>query len=293
MKNVFLTVFTPTYNRGYVLPRLYQSLCRQTDKDFEWIIVDDGSVDDTSDLVKGWMRENQVNIKYFYQENSGKPQAHNIGVKKSVAELFVCVDSDDLLTDDAVKKVKTFWEAEQNNADIIGMVLKRGGIQGEKITSWAQGLLKETFFRAQKLYSLAGDTMLVWRTDILKKVEFPVFANEKFIPEGYLYDKLSNFGKCIFIDEVLYLCEYLPDGYTASMSKVNARNPLGYQAYIKQRLKMDFTFKDKWLDSIRYVAIKLVNKDGRLFKDTVYPLWTILAYLPGHVLYWKRYKKYC
>ena len=292
MSKSFLTIFTPTYNRGYVLPRLYASLCRQSCKDFEWIIVDDGSVDDTRCLVTKWIAEDEIKIRYYYQQNSGKPMAHNVGVEKTDTELFVCVDSDDFLRDDAVEVVKSKWESPGQQT-CIGMVFKRGDIFGKSITFWKQNLQKETFFMAQKRYGLSGDTMLVWVAEILKQVSFPRLGSEKFIPEGYLYDRVSTLGKVSFFDEVLYLCEYLPDGYTHAMRRINAENPLGYQLYIQERLKMDVSAKDRFLDSIRYVAIKLVIRDGRLLKDAVYPFFTVLSFIPGLIFYLRNYRKYC
>ena len=90
-----MTVFTPTYNRAYILPKLYDSLCQQTVKSFEWLIVDDGSVDNTQELVEKWIEEKKIEIRYFKQANGGKQRAHNLGVEKSKEEIFVCVDSDD------------------------------------------------------------------------------------------------------------------------------------------------------------------------------------------------------
>lgn len=290
MSKSFLTIFTPTYNRGYVLPRLYASLCRQSCKDFEWIIVDDGSVDDTRCLVTKWIAEDEIKIRYYYQQNSGKPMAHNVGVEKTDTELFVCVDSDDFLRDDAVEVVMHKWTFAAKQA-IIGMVFKKGDMFGKSITFWNQDLQKESFFVAQKRHGLRGDTMLVWVAEILKQVSFPRLGSEKFIPEGYLYDRLSTLGKVSFFDEVLYLCEYLPDGYTHAMRRINAENPLGYQLYIQERLKMDVSAKDRFLDSIRYVAIKLVIRDGRLLKDAVYPFFAMLSFIPGWIFYVKNYRK--
>ena len=108
-----------------------------------------------------------------------------------------------------------------------------------------------------------------------------------------MYDRLSTLGKVSFFDEVLYLCEYLPDGYTHVMRRINAENPLGYQLYIQERLKMDVSVKDRFLDSIRYVAIKFVIGDGRLLKDAVYPFFTVLSFIPGLIFYLRNYRKYC
>ena len=110
---MLLTVCTPTYNRAHTLPRLYESLVRQTSQDFEWLVVDDGSTDNTRELVDGWVAEGRIRIRYVYKENGGKPSAHNLGVRLAAGELFFCVDSDDYLTDNAVELILSAWE----NAD--------------------------------------------------------------------------------------------------------------------------------------------------------------------------------
>ena len=116
-----ITVFTPTYNRAYILPRLYKSLLRQTNKQFEWIIVDDGSTDNTEEKVNNWIKENKIKIKYYKQENQGKMIAHNKGVEKSEGELFVCVDSDDYLTDNAIEIITKKWLKVRKINDCIGI----------------------------------------------------------------------------------------------------------------------------------------------------------------------------
>ena len=107
MKTV--TVFTPTYNRAYTLPKLYNSLCRQTSVDFMWLVVDDGSTDNTEELIKGWQEENKVLIEYHKQSNGGKMRAHNLGVKLCNSELFFCVDSDDYISDVAIEHIIDYW----------------------------------------------------------------------------------------------------------------------------------------------------------------------------------------
>src|SRR5665647_1656547 len=109
-----LTIFTPSYNRGYILGQLYHSLLEQTCMDFEWVIVDDGSTDNTKDLVQAWTNEGKLTIRYIYQKNGGKMRAHNTGVLYATTELFLCVDSDDYLVETAVEEILLCWEAHRN-----------------------------------------------------------------------------------------------------------------------------------------------------------------------------------
>ena len=284
-----VSVFTPTYNRAYTLSVLYESLKKQTNREFEWIVVDDGSTDDTKELIKRFMQEGELDIKYYYQENSGKHAAHNLGVKKAQRELFTCVDSDDYLADEAIQRVLDLnYEIE----DCIGMVFARGYSESLPITKWNREKMKATLYDAYKKYGLKGDTMLVFKTGIIKKVSFCVFDDEKFVPESYLYDQLDGFGQLLITNEILYICKYLPDGYTASMRKTICRSPRGYEAYIKQRMVIDKTIWSLYLDSIRYVAIKYVLKDKNLLTGSTHRFLMLLAYLPGWIFYKSNYSKY-
>ena len=290
-KAMFLTVFTPTYNRAYTLGKLYQSLCVQTDKDFEWLIVDDGSLDDTKVLVAEWIKEGKVKIRYIYQENAGKQAAHNLGVEKAQGELFICVDSDDYLSKTAVSILKQKWQEVEN--DCIGILAYKVLTTGKFTTKLAdKEIRKTTLKKGYDRYGLTGDTALIFKSEILKKHNFPIFPGEKFIPEGYLYDRLDQEGPLWIVREGIYVCEYLADGYTANIKKMLYYNPQGYFAYIEQRLKIDKGIKAKFLDSIRYMAMAIAHKKKRKIKDAVYPFWAIMAYFPGWIMYRKGYRRY-
>lgn len=284
--HITITIFTPTYNRAYTLDKLYDSLCDQTDRDFTWLIVDDGSTDETKELVYGWINEKKITIEYYYQENSGKPQAHNKGVQEAKSLLFTCVDSDDWLIPQAVEQIKKTYK--ENDID-VGILCKRGTSVNDAITSWRGDIIRATMFEAEKKHKLRGDTMLIFRTSYLKDRFFPRIEGEKFIPESYLYDQLSGIGKLYFLDEILYICEYLPDGYTNNMRQINKKNPRGYLLYINQRLNMDETLLDKIKDTLRYVAIKKAVSDKNIVADAVYPMLAFLCYIPASVLSKKIY----
>ena len=284
-----LTIFTPTFNRGYVLKNLYKSLVHQTDLRFEWIIIDDGSSDDTYDLVNRWILENKISIKYIYQKNMGKSYAHNVAVQKCTTLLFTCVDSDDYLTENAVEVILKNYII---NSSFVGFVYKRGYDNFESITKWDSNLKSASLYNAEKKYHLKGDTFLVFKTIYLKKYKFPNYKNEKFVPENYLYDLLHNDGELFFYDDILYICKYLPDGYTKNMREVIAKNPNGYRAYIINRLKLDDTFKDKVLDTIRYNSIQFVINRKEILLNSVYPGYSFFLIIFGWLFYLKNYKKF-
>lgn len=290
-----ITIFTPTYNRAYTLPRLYESLCRQKEKNFVWLVVDDGSSDNTKELIENWKAEGLVPIQYIFQENQGKPAAHNLGVEKTDTELFVCVDSDDWLLPEATQRINEIWNSQKTEKKVVGILAKKGEKKENLIislTHWKGQVKYSTLLEAGHKYSLTGDTMLVFRSNIIKKKQFPRYKGEKFVPEAYLYDALNKYGVLYFCNEILYMCEYQADGYTASMHKVNALNPHGYEAYIKQRIQLDKYIKEKASDIIRYNSIKNVIKDRRLVKDSPIPVLSILLYPAGQLRYKYLYSKY-
>ena len=288
---MLLTVCTPTYNRAHTLPRLYESLTRQTSQDFEWLVVDDGSVDSTRELVDGWIAEGRIRIRYVYKENGGKPSAHNLGVRMAAGELFFCVDSDDYLTDNAVELILSAWERAGENS--VGIIAYKVLTDGKCVTDIADKTV--TAFTLKDGYDnhgLVGDTALIFKSEVIGKFEFPSFEGEKFIPEGYLYDKIDTCGKLTVLRENVYVCEYLGDGYTANMKRILYKNPQGYFAYIENRLRIDRGIKHKFLDSVRYMAMAIAHKKPRKIRDAVYPLIALAAYVPGRMLYIRDYKRY-
>lgn len=271
-----ITIFTPTYNRAYCLLNLYQSLCKQTSQKFEWVVVDDGSTDDTRSLIEGWIEESKINIRYFWQENAGKAQAHNLGVKIAEKQLFTCVDSDDMLVAHAVEKILTMWD---EHPDKIGIICTCLGMDYSPVTYWDCKVQYCTLYDAYRKYGLKGEAMLIYQTNIIKRYKFPLFKGEKFVTEAYLYDQLDQEGNMYVTKEALYMREYLPDGYTLNIRKVLQENPRGYQAYLIQRLKLDKKLKYKVIDTVPYIENKEVMKDHRLIRDSVYPVLTCILYI--------------
>lgn len=271
-----ITIFTPTYNRAYRLQKLYESLCDQSCDKFEWLVVDDGSTDSTKEMVNTWRKENKILIRYFWQENAGKAQAHNLGVELAEMQLFTCVDSDDYLLPNAVERIFEIWD---KNPDKIGIICARIDVDHNPITYWNGSVKYCTLYDAYRKYDLRGDTMLIYQTELIKKYRFPRFEGEKFVTEAYLYDCLDREGNMYITNEALYVTEYLPDGYTLNSHKLIQENPYGFQAYIIQRLKLDKKWKYIIEDTWQYIAVKQIIKDKCLIKDSVYPVVTCLLFL--------------
>ena len=234
-----LTVFTPTYNRRDLLIRAYRSLTRQTLKDFEWLIVDDGSTDATDDLVKEWMDEGLITIRYYYKENGGKMRAHNMGVSKAGAPLFLCLDSDDMLVDTAVFDLLSSYDTVKGEVidgkRVGGIVAHKGRSKTELLSG--VGFPKCDFSTLYGLYlkGFKGETTLMYETDILRQFYFPEIDGEKYVPEDYVYDKIDNVCTLGVLDKIVTVCEIVEEGYTDSVKALRRNNPKAWYLYYEQR----------------------------------------------------------
>lgn len=231
-----LTIFTPTYNRAYIIENLYCSLQRQTCHDFEWLVVDDGSSDSTEELFKDWQHEgNPFPIRYFKQDNGGKHRAINRGLELAHGELFFTVDSDDYLTDDAVEKVLR-WEAElPKNDRYCGFA----GNLGTSLDATPNKSFENEYFDGTALdrYGIVdGERAMVFYTAIHKQYLYPEFNGEKFMTEAVTWNRMAAAGyKMRFYNDIIWIYEYKEDGLTKAGSKLFINNPNGYGLWLQER----------------------------------------------------------
>jgi len=237
--NKSLTVFTPTYNRASLLTRLYESLKRQKSTDFVWLIVDDGSTDNTSELIDGFKKENAVSIEYHYRENGGKMRAHNDGVKFCNTPYFLCVDSDDYLVDDAVDKLiskASEYDIANDDLRLCGIISHKGKSETELLSdvNFPENIKKSSLYNLY-LNGFKGETTIMFRTDVIAKFPFPEIEGEKYVPEDYIYDKIDVEYEYIVLDEIITVCEIVSEGYTDSVIKLKHNNPVAFYMYYEQR----------------------------------------------------------
>ena len=240
-----VTVFTPTYNRAYILGDLYHSLQRQTCMDFEWLIVDDGSADDTKALVASWQGEkNPFPIRYVYQENGGKCRAINRGLKEADGRLFFTVDSDDYLTDDAIEKVIR-WDGElPQDGHFCGYVGNRGTTPTQTPNRlFPGGYLDGTAL--DRYDQVDGERAFVFYTEIHRKYLYPEFPGEKFLTEAVTWDLMAHDGyKMRFYNDIIWIWEYKDDGLTRAGYRVFLENPQGTGLFFRQ--KAEFLHYSLW-----------------------------------------------
>lgn len=253
-----ITIFTPTYNREETLPKLYDSIKSQKYKNFEWIIVDDGSIDNTQKIIKQWINENKVEIKYFYQKNSGKHIAINKGVNEATGNLFFIVDSDDYLTPNALNIINN-WEKtiNKNNkyyAGISGLKIHENGkIIG---TTFKNEEYVDATSLERRKYKILGDKAEIFYTNILKKYKFPKIEGENFISEAYIWNKIATNGyKIRWFNEPLVICEYRADGLSKNKGKISEKNPKGQLLYLKELIKYEKNYIRKIAHYSTYVKI--------------------------------------
>lgn len=281
-----ITVYTPTFNRAYTLERAYQALCRQTCKDFEWLIIDDGSTDNTKQIVEEWITEGKIPITYYYQDNSGVNVARNKAIELISTELNICVDSDDYLTDDAIELLITTWKNRTvlNSCGIIGYDVFQSG-------EYACDLFPEsigettTLFELYEKYHCMGDKKMMYRTDLCKKYPCPVFPGEKYYPNRKKYYLIEREGPLIILRKPLCIVEYLPDGITASTYKRYMKNPVGLADYRLFLMDNDPSLKNIIRQSIHYVAMNIISKNGIGQKSTKHKISNILCAPMGFALY--------
>lgn len=282
-----ITVFTPTYNRAYTLPVLYDSLLRQTSFDFEWLIIDDGSTDKTKELVYGWIKENKLPIKYIRQKNMGMVAAHNTAHYNIHTELNVCIDSDDFMPDSAIETIVDHWTSRENKQELMGIIgldiYKNGKVIGD---NFPLDIKESTFSELLYKYKIKGDKKYVLRSDLIKSVlPYPYIEGEKFPAPSYMYLLLEDNYKFSLIREPLCVVEYLPDGN--SMNKLNQyrKSPNAFALYRIAKIKHAYNIKDKFKNCIHYISAKLLGNRKDILKDSPSKFLTILAFPFGVVLY--------
>ena len=281
-----LTVFTPTYNRAYTLHKCYESLKRQTSKDFIWLIIDDGSTDNTREIVDKWISENKIEIRYYYQKNQGMHGAHNTAYELIDTEINTCIDSDDYMTDDAVENIVNFWSKNKYRG-LAGFVALDAYKDGQIIGTQLPSNINETkYFDIYNTLGIKGDKKFIYRSDLTKLYPYPIFEDEKYVSLAYKYAKLDDNYKLGLMNEVVCIVEYMEDGSSLNMFKQYRRNPKGFAFIRIENMKNPrMSVKSKFKESIHYVSSSMISKNSKFIKESPEKVLTILAIPLGILLY--------
>ena len=283
-----ITILTPTYNREKTLPIAYKSLLKQTVKDFEWLVIDDGSNDNTKTLVEKFISENKIPIRYYYKKNGGKHTALNYGTKKSKGDLILILDSDDYLSKDAIELIHKYWKKYSNNPKICGMTFLRN--------------LKNPFYK-EKLFDecvsnmidfkynkgILADMCEVMRKDVLLKYPYPTFKNERFLSEVIVTGEIAKKYDNAYIPIEIYYTEYLEDGLSKNWFKLVVNNPNGARANNLLFMSKEFKFIIRIKNCIMFDVFSiLANKS--VIKENKMKIFGILFYVPSFII--AQYLKY-
>lgn len=230
-----ITVLTPAYNRAHTLERLFESLCNQSTKTFEWLLIDDGSTDQTKSVFNALSAKGDFSSRYVFQENAGKHSAVNAGVKAASGNWILILDSDDALTNDAIATISTDIETH-NNVVLSGLCYRKAYFNHEFIGEGPTGEKPTLMHPSEAGRRFRGDLAYVFRTEALRAHPFPVIEGERFVPELYIWNKIGDDGRIIFFpDSAIYLCEYLSDGYTANFQSNLRKNPKGFGLFYRSQ----------------------------------------------------------
>ena len=282
-----LTIFTPTYNRSHTLLRTYASLQAQSCKDFIWLVVDDGSTDNTSDLVKKWQQEDcGFEIRYLYKSNGGMHSAHNAAYAHVDTVLCMAIDSDDTLAENAVDVIAAKWEAIKNDERYAGMIgldadMSTGSVIG---TAFPEGMTETTL---SGFYAAGGkgDKKLVFRTDRINSVPpYPEFEGERYVALSYKPFLLDQNYTFAVIDHVLTNVEYQPDGSSRNMWRQYLNNPKGFAFWRKVKMQYPDNRKRLVVDCIHYCSSSFLANDHRFVSNSPHVLLTIICVPAGLIL---------
>lgn len=278
MKTPVITVFTPAFNRAHTLPRTYESLLNQSCKNFIWLIIDDGSSDNTAELVKNWQsRENGFEIRYIYKENGGMHTAHNVAYENIDTELNVCIDSDDGMAEGAIEKIITSWEKVRDK-NYAGLIALDADFDGKVIGKGFADGLKETTLSGYYASGGMGDKKLIYRTDIINKYPaYPVFEGEKYVALAYKYRLIDQDYKLYVLDEVVCNVDYQIDGSSGTMWNQYLKNPKGFAFWRKVCMQYPESQKRRVIDCIHYCSSSFISKNKKYISESPAKLLTVLC----------------
>ena len=289
MTKPIFTVFTPTYNRAKTLPRVYESLINQTFKQFEWLIVDDGSTDTTDVLIKRYINKNAIQIRYIEQTNSGKHVAFNRGVREAHGELFLPLDSDDDCTATTLERFLHHWNGipenvRQSFSGITCLCIDDSGkiVGGELPAPTLDGYPFKVLDRLRR----TGEMWGFHRTEILRKYPFPEMMNERFVPEGLVWNRIGRYYKIRFVNEALRGYHESADSLSSKMMVIRSQSPLSTILYYREVLELPIRQSTKFKAAINIWRFAYLSGHSELGYILIskYPVYLIVCWAPAHFL---------
>ncbi len=292
MKNdnkFFLTLFTPTYNRAYLLPKLYESLQHQTNNNFIWMVIDDGSNDDTENLIKKYINEDKLHINYYKKSNGGKYTAYNMACQLvNTPLILIALDSDDYLKYDAVEIIyKDYCEYLKKSSDLVGLVYMCEDENGEIMRNRYDKQLEKNNSSLQ--YALIndlfyGEAEYVFKSNYIKNYTYPERSDEVFFNEAYTYIQMNGLMK--WRDISIYIAQYRNDGITKNFLKTILKNPLNYADYSNMQAK----YHKKTYRIIKYTfyynVFSLLGNREKIINSSSHPIVSLICFPLSYIAYY-------
>lgn len=304
---MLITIFTPAYNRADLLTRVYESLCRQTCMDFEWIVVDDGSTDNTRSLCESWMHSENLEVRedgfegyfkdtpwmkfrYIYKKNGGKHTAINRGVKEAKGELFFILDSDDYLPVDALQIVADEYNKIKGDKSYAGIAGLDKFVDGRVVGNGLScNYIDCNAMDIRYKYHVTGDMKEVFRTEVLKEFPFPEIEGERFCPEQLVWFRIAQKYKLHYFNKPIYIAEYQEGGITSEITKARMNSPIASMMCYSELSRYDIPVAQKVKAAINYWRFRFCAKKGTE-KPRINTWWIII--LPIAWLMHKKDKKF-
>lgn len=293
MKGIKLTVFTPTYNRENQLSKCYESLIKQTNKDFVWQVIDDGSTDETEKLINKMKSDGIIDVVYIKKENGGKASAINLSLEKCSTELWICLDSDDFLTNNAIEIILKSYENVRHDEKVCGLIALRSNPDFTPMhkVSIPHDVKYATLRTIRYEMGIPPEYAFVYKTNIISQYPYPIIKGERFMPLSYVFDQIDQKYKYLVVHEPLMVCEYFEDGISKNKRKLIKNNPKGYSIYKRQALEFSPNLKLRIKECILYITGCILSSDKNCIKNSSHKFLTILCYPLGWILYMIRYRK--
>ena len=279
-----LTVITTTYNRAYCLHQVYESLLRQKSNYFIWLIVDDGSTDNTRELVQKWQNDGQIEIQYYYKENGGMHTARNLAYEKVETELNIIIDSDDWMTDDAVEKIIHFWR-ENGDERYSGIITNNIGKDGKRIGSELPEIKNCTLTDLFGKYKASGDKKLIFRSDLTRLYPYPEFPGEKFYPASYKFKLLDLDYTMLIMNEYTCVVDYNEDSMTFDKFAQYRSCSKGFAHYRNEMIRISNSPKSILRNMVHYIAESKMAHNQHIIVNSSKPFAAFLCYPMGCILF--------
>lgn len=286
-----LTIITPTYNRANLLNSLYISLTRQSEYDFEWLVVDDGSEDNTKDVVEDLKKKAMFPIRYIYKSNGGKHTALNVGIKTIDTDLIMIVDSDDQLLPNAIDEIKKIHKRYKSNELVGAYCFLRCYSNNIPIISLDRDEFLESYVKFRIKENRPGDMAEVFKTNVLKDYPFPEFEEERFLSEDVVWIQIGLQYKYVFISKAIYQCDYLEGGLTKNDKLVKFGSPVGSMMRGKMLMHKECGVKQNVKGAIIYdcykKCLKYTKKTYNFGISRREKILTFMFWPVGNLFYYK------